>query len=69
MIVKQVYLKPQHPDVYRNSSGDGRITGVYVVKPSENCEERLCYQLTYMDGIVDYVPCVESKFTHLFYSK
>lgn len=34
----------------------GVVTGLVRVKPSDIHDERLCYQVTYEDGFVDYFP-------------
>lgn len=56
MRIEQVLAKPEHRYAYRSDSDFYPIiTGVYYCTP-ENLPRRLCYQLTYLDGKVDYVP-------------
>lgn len=58
MELKKLGVKAVHPYAYRwNGFEDkGEITGVYNVKPTDSSEFRICYQITYPDGEVDYTP-------------
>lgn len=38
------------------------LTGVKNIKPSESLDWRLCYECTYIDGFVDYVPIHENQY-------
>lgn len=55
-----LYLKPIHPAAYRHIiSGQeicGAITGLYNVRPDDSEKVRLCYEVTYLDNFVDYIP-------------
>jgi hypothetical protein len=65
-----LYLKPIHPYAYRHKVKiEGRefevmgiITGLYNIKPDNydnngnDLDFRICYEVTYLDGFVDYVP-------------
>jgi hypothetical protein len=32
------------------------LTGIKNIKPSKDLDWRLCYECTYIDGVIDYVP-------------
>lgn len=59
-----LYLKPIHPDAYRHNikiggrefEVEGIITGLFNIKPDGFDNLRICYEVTYLDGFVDYVP-------------
>ena len=58
MQVIKLGVKAIHPYAYRWNGYDdkGEITGVYNAKPSDDKDFRICYQITYPDGEVDYAP-------------
>jgi len=58
MIIQNVKLIPKHPFCYRhkNFENDGVITNLFNIKPDENSEFRLCFEITYPDGFKDLVP-------------
>jgi hypothetical protein len=57
-----LYLKPIHVDAYRHKVKGyevvGIITGLFNIKP-DNYDFRICYEVTYLDGFVDYIPVSE----------
>lgn len=57
MEISGVSIVPVHPYSYRrpNMENDGIVTGVYNVKPDNELDYRLCYQITYPDGFIDYM--------------
>jgi hypothetical protein len=58
--IERVKLVPVHRYSYRrpNMENDSIITGVYNCIP-DGLSMRLCFQITYPDGFVDYVPISE----------
>lgn len=60
MKIRKLGVKTCHPYAYRWNGSDnkGEITGVYNVAP-DKLKFRICYQITYPDGEVDYVPVEE----------
>lgn len=61
---KGVFLKPIHRYAYRRENcGDPLVTGVCFYKPEarygHEYEARLCYEVTYEDGFIDYVVITE----------
>ena len=54
-------LIPIHPCAYRhrNYENEGKITNVLNVKPKENLDYRICFEVTFPDNFVDYVPVSE----------
>ncbi|MFF0828726.1 hypothetical protein ACFYU8_18020 [Brevibacillus sp. NPDC003359] len=51
------FLKPINIHAYRKESGElPSITGLFYVIPSPELTSRLCYEVTYADGEIDYVP-------------
>lgn len=59
MKVNYVFLKPISINAYHRPDCDiPVITGLYHVE-LEGQDECLCYEVTYEDGFVDYVPLSE----------
>lgn len=55
MIKQNVYLQPLHRYAYRRDDNPiPKITGLFMITPHK-MEPRLCYEVTYKDGFVDYV--------------
>jgi len=56
-------LKPVGSNSYRHNDSmeGGVITGVHFVTPN-GLPSRYCYEVTYNDGFVDYVPMSSVKF-------
>ena len=53
-LIEGVSLVGVHPYAFRCGT-PGLITGVKYITPNEGDEPRLCYEVTYLDGAVDYV--------------
>lgn len=52
----KAYLKPNHQHAYvKKEIGLPEITGLYYVVPEPRFPSRLCYEVTFPDGEVDYV--------------
>ncbi|OBZ15857.1 hypothetical protein A8L34_27820 [Bacillus sp. FJAT-27264] len=49
------YLHPIHSYAYNPTKGVPAITGLVYVIPEPTLPSRLCYEVTYSDGEVDYV--------------
>jgi hypothetical protein len=58
--IKPAFLKPNnYRYCYLHPTGEnGLITGLVLLTP-KNGEERPCFQITFSDGEVDYVPTSE----------
>lgn len=58
MEVHLVYITARNPYAFRSGSV-ARIVGVRFVQPDIKKEWRVCYQLEWEDGVIDYVPISE----------
>lgn len=60
MFKQEVYLKPVHRWSYRRKNNPiPKITGILMVTPDRGTiiyEPRLCYEVIYRDGYIDYTP-------------
>jgi len=61
MIAYKTKLIPIHQCTYKHRyyENDGEITGVFNVKPKEDLDYRICYEIKYPDGFIDYVPVTD----------
>lgn len=57
-IIKKCYLFSKNVNNYR-SVDNREIVGLRMVKPSEELEKRLCYDVEFEDGERDYIPVSE----------
>lgn len=54
------YLEPIHAHSYvKDDQALPEITGLFFVIPEPGLPSRLCYELTYSDGKIDYVPFID----------
>ncbi|OME55497.1 hypothetical protein BSK59_13555 [Paenibacillus odorifer] len=57
--ISKSYLHPIHHYAYNPAKGIPVITGVAYVIPDPILPSRLCYEVTYSDGEIDYVPFLD----------
>jgi hypothetical protein len=58
ILMREAKLLGTNRYAYRNGES-ARITGVYQVRPHLGADPRMCYQIQYDDGVIDYVPLSE----------
>lgn len=58
MKIKQTYIVGVHRYSFRNGE-QALITGVKTIQPTDQHKARVCYEILFADGMIDYVPVSE----------
>jgi len=69
MKIEQTYLVGKHHYAFR-SGEPALITGVRTIQPDYSHPARVCYEILFPDGVIDYVPVSEvENENHVFCTK